>query len=104
MIEKVLVSVECADCHREYDSQQQPERMVATKDEINRAIELLRGSSQWQNLKNFAAWRVRGLGRASCGRTGEDLFHDALLSTFIVRRIRERAGAGIRVVSISSGI
>src|SRR6266571_2154417 len=34
MIEKVLVSVECADCHREYDSQQQPERMVATKDEI----------------------------------------------------------------------
>ena len=40
MIEKVLVSVECADCHREYDSQQQPERMVATKDEIDRAIEM----------------------------------------------------------------
>jgi hypothetical protein len=31
-------------------------------------------------LKHFAAWRVRGLARASCGRTGEDLLSEANLS------------------------
>jgi CheY-like chemotaxis protein len=82
MIEKVLVRVECAECvRRENDSHQRPERMVATKEEIVRAIEML-PSSQWQKLKNFADWRVRALGRASCGRTGEDLFQEALVSTF----------------------
>jgi len=93
MIEKVLVSVECADCHREYNSQQQPERMVATKDEIDRAVELLRGSPQWQTLQKFADLRVRRLGRASCGRTGEDLFQEALVSTFTGT---ENTGAGRR--------
>jgi CheY-like chemotaxis protein len=91
MIEKVLLRAECAECvRREYDSQQRPERMVATKDEIVRAIEML-PFSQWQKLKNFADWRVRILGRASCGRTGEDLFQEALVSTFTGT---ENTGAG----------
>ena len=80
MIEKVLVTVECADCHHDHDSRPRPERMVATKDEIDRAIEMLT-PAQWQQLKNFAAWRVRGLGRAGLGRTGDDLFQEAWVST-----------------------
>jgi DNA-binding NarL/FixJ family response regulator len=36
---------------------------------------------------------VRGLGRASCGRTGEDLFQEALVSTFTGT---ENTGAGKR--------
>jgi hypothetical protein len=75
-----LVTVECADCHHDHDSRPRPERMVATKNEIDRAIEMLT-PAQWQQLKNFAAWRVRGLGRAGLGRTGDDLFQEAWVST-----------------------
>jgi CheY-like chemotaxis protein len=81
MIEKVLVTMECANCHHDHDSRPRPERMVATKDEIDRAIEMLT-PAQWQQLKSFAAWRVRGLGRAGLGRTGDDLFQEAWVSTF----------------------
>jgi CheY-like chemotaxis protein len=79
--ERVRVSVECADCWRKYDAQQRPERMVATKDEIVCAITMLTPTER-RKLQKFAEWRVRGLGRAGCGRTGEDLLQEALVSTF----------------------
>jgi DNA-binding response OmpR family regulator len=81
MIEKVCIRAECSDCRRKYDSQERSGRTVATRDEIVRAFEMLR-PMEVQRLKKCACWRVRGLGRASLGRTGEDLFHEALVSTF----------------------
>jgi CheY-like chemotaxis protein len=92
MAEKVRVSLECLYCWRKYDLQQRPERTVATKDEIFSAIKTLT-PTQWRKLQKFADWRVRGLGRASCGRTGEDLLQEALVSTFTGA---EKAGAGRR--------
>jgi hypothetical protein len=52
----------------------------ATGDEVNRAIEALTRSDLLR-LKHFAVWRFRGLGRAGCGRTWEDLLSEAKLST-----------------------
>jgi CheY-like chemotaxis protein len=92
MAEKARVSVECADCRRNYDSQQRPEKMVATKDEIVSAIKTLTPTDR-RKLQKFADWRVRGLGRAGCGSTGEDLFQEALVSTFTGA---ENTGAGRR--------
>ena len=92
VIEKVLVTVECANCQHDQDSQPRPEKMVATKDEIDRAIEMLT-PAQWQTLKKFADWRVRGLGRAGLGRTGDDLFQEAWVSTLTGA---EGAGEGRR--------
>ena len=57
-----------------------PDRAGATKDEVYRAIEALT-PGELLKLKHFAAWRVRGLARASCGRTWEDLLSEAVLST-----------------------
>jgi hypothetical protein len=51
----------------------------ATRDEVYRAIQALTLGERLK-LKKFAAWRVRGLGRASCGRTWEDLLSEAYLS------------------------
>jgi CheY-like chemotaxis protein len=80
MMEKVRVRAECSGC-----------RMVATREEIDREIEILWPSPERQKLEKFAAYRVQGLGRAGCGRTAEDLFQDAWLSTFIGA---ENAGEG----------
>jgi hypothetical protein len=77
-MEKVRVRAECADCYK-YDLQ--PRRVVATADEIGRAIEALT-PIEMRELQKVADWRVRRVGRAGLGRTGEDLFHDALLSSF----------------------
>jgi hypothetical protein len=52
----------------------------ATGEEVNRAIEALTRSDLLR-LKHFAVWRFRGLGRARCGRTWEDLLSEAKLST-----------------------
>jgi hypothetical protein len=52
----------------------------ATRDEIDEAIEALT-PGQLLRLKKYAAWRVRGLGRASLGRDGDVLLQDALTST-----------------------
>ena len=49
------------------------------RDDVNRAIEALT-HGELLKLRNFAAWRVRGLARASCGRTGVDLLSEAMLS------------------------
>ena len=40
-------------------------------------------AAERRKLQNFADWRVRGLGRASRGSTGEDLVQEALLSTLV---------------------
>jgi hypothetical protein len=58
-----------------------PDRTGATRDEVHRAIQALT-PGELLKLKHFAAWRVRGLGRASRGRTWEDLLSEAKLSTW----------------------
>jgi CheY-like chemotaxis protein len=57
-------------------------RGLLKKIEVDRAIEAL---TPWelQRLQQFADFRVRGLGRAARGRTGEDLLGEALLRTLI---------------------
>jgi hypothetical protein len=57
-----------------------PDDTAATRDELDRAIEALT-RTELLKLKHFAAWRVHGLARASCGRTWEDLLSEAMLST-----------------------
>jgi CheY-like chemotaxis protein len=52
------------------------------KIEVERAIEALT-PSELLRLKRFADYRVRGLGPAACGRTGEDLLSEAQLRTLI---------------------
>ena len=56
-----------------------PGRTGGTRDEVYRAIQALT-PGELLKLKHFAAWRVRGLARASCGRTWEDLLSEANLS------------------------
>jgi CheY-like chemotaxis protein len=57
-------------------------RGLLKKIEVDRAIEALT-LSELQRLQQFADFRVRGLGRAARGRTGEDLLGEALLRTLI---------------------
>ena len=57
-------------------------RSLLEKIEVDRAIEALT-SSELLRLQQFAAFRVQGLGRATRGRTGEDLPAEALLGTSI---------------------
>jgi hypothetical protein len=59
-----------------------PEVIVATRDEVDAAIEALT-PAQLLKLKKFAAWRVRGLGRATLGRDADVLLQDAFLSTLL---------------------
>ena len=57
-------------------------RSLLEKIEIDRMIEMLT-TKDWLKLQKFADFRVRGLGWAARGRTGEDLLGDALLRTLI---------------------
>ena len=57
-------------------------RSLLEKIEVDRMIEMLT-TKDWLKLQKFADFRVRGLGGASRGRTGEDLLGDALLRTLI---------------------
>jgi hypothetical protein len=57
-----------------------PDGTDANRDEIDRVIATL-ADFELLKLKQFAAFRVRGLGRASCGRTWEDLLGEANLAT-----------------------
>lgn len=59
------------------------------KIEVDRAIEALT-HSELLRLQQFADFRVRGLGRAARGRTGEDLFGEALLRTLIGTEATQR--------------
>lgn len=56
-----------------------PDGSAANRDEIDRGLEALT-RAELLKLKHFAAWRVRGLGRAASGRTWEDLLGEAELS------------------------
>lgn len=84
-VERVLVTAECATCRNKCDSRQEPERSLATKEEIVRAIEMLACSEQWHELKKFAYRRAQRF-PASLGKTGEDLFQEALVSTLEGRK------------------
>jgi len=57
-------------------------RGLLEKIEVDRAIEALT-SPELLRLRHFAAFHVRGLGRAARGRTGEDLLQEALMRTLI---------------------
>src|SRR5438309_1835241 len=80
-MEKVCVSAECADCSSNYDWHYEPRRVLATTNEIVRAIEMLACSEQWQELKKFAYRRAQRF-PANLGKTGEDLFQEGLVSTW----------------------
>lgn len=56
-----------------------PDETGANRDEIARAIETLT-AGELLKLKSSAVYRVRGLGRAACGRTDEDLLGEAWLA------------------------
>jgi CheY-like chemotaxis protein len=57
-------------------------RSLLEKIEVDRMIEMLT-TKDWLKLQKFADFRVRGLGGAARGRTGQDLLGDALLRTLI---------------------
>ena len=57
-------------------------RRLLEKIEVDRAMEALT-PSELLRLRQFADFRVRGLGRAARGRTGEDLLSEAQLRTLI---------------------
>ncbi|MGE5736729.1 MAG: response regulator, partial [Acidobacteriota bacterium] len=65
-------------------------RKLLDKLAVSQAIENLT-AAELLRLQKFADWRIRGVGRAALGRTGEDLLGEALLSTLIGA---ERANEG----------
>lgn len=67
-----------------------PEELAATREEIDRAIETLTGA-QLLRLHKFAAWRIRGLGRASPWHEVDELLNEAMASTLAGA---ENPGAG----------
>ena len=54
----------------------------ATRQEIDDAFGSLT-QGELMKLKKFAAWRVRGLGRADVEHDGEALLHDAVVATLV---------------------
>ncbi len=54
----------------------------ATRQEIDDAFGSLT-QGELMKLKKFAAWRVRGLGRAYVEHDGEALLHDAVVATLV---------------------
>jgi hypothetical protein len=64
----------------------------ATSDEVRQAFDML-NDADILKVKKFAEGRVYGLGRASCGWSGNDLLNQALLATFLGA---EGAGNGRR--------
>jgi hypothetical protein len=93
-MEKVCVSAECADCSSNYDWHYEPRRVLATTNEIVRAIEMLACSEQWQELKKFAYRRAHRF-PANLGKTGDDLFQEALVSTLEGRKKWKMASVDI---------
>jgi hypothetical protein len=77
-------SLDAAEVPNEWAEAREPSRTPqgrrATKDEVFATIEALT-PGELLKLKCFAAWRIRGLGRACCGRTWEDLLSEAKLSS-----------------------
>jgi DNA-directed RNA polymerase specialized sigma24 family protein len=52
----------------------------ATEEEVIAAVDALT-DSQLKALKQYARWRIRGLGRSSLGRNFEDLLQEAMTAT-----------------------
>ena len=57
-----------------------PAEQIATREEIDQAIERLT-EAELVRLQKFAAWRIRGLGRGALRREGDDLLSEALTAT-----------------------
>lgn len=53
---------------------------TANPDEVRSAVQALK-FEELRRLDKYARWRIRGLGRASMGRTHEDLLQDAITAT-----------------------
>jgi len=64
-------------------------RKLLDKLAVEQAIENLT-TAELLRLQRFAAWRIRGLGRAARGRAGEDLLGEALLLTLIGTRRKDQ--------------
>lgn len=56
-----------------------PDGTGANREQIHGALRTLT-AAELLRLKHFAAWRMRALGRAACGRTWEDLLSEAKLA------------------------
>jgi RNA polymerase sigma-70 factor (ECF subfamily) len=57
-----------------------PDERAATGEEVRAAVAAL-GEADLVRLERFARYRVRGLSRRACGRTHEDLLHEAVTDT-----------------------
>jgi len=62
-----------------------PEESAATPAEITTAMEVLTAAALLR-LRNYARWRVRGLGRKAAGRTETELLADAMNATLEGKR------------------
>jgi CheY-like chemotaxis protein len=85
VMEQVRVKAECVDCSSKYEWQYEPRRVLATTNEIARAIEMLACSLQWQDLKKWGHRRAQRF-PANLGKTGDDLFQEAVVSTLEGRK------------------
>ena len=56
------------------------QEVVATQEEITKAVESL-SDAQLLKLRNFARFRIKGLGGKACGRTFENLLWEGILRT-----------------------
>jgi hypothetical protein len=61
------------------NSRRVPEEKAATSEEIEEAFNAL-SDVELVKLKKFAAFRIRGIGRAALGRNGGDLLQEAFIS------------------------
>jgi hypothetical protein len=62
-----------------------PEVSTASEEEVIAALDALT-DGQLKALKQYARWRIRGLGRASLGRNFEDLLQEAVTATLAGNR------------------
>jgi DNA-binding NarL/FixJ family response regulator len=86
VMERVRVTMECAKCFEQCDSQQEPEPSIATREEVVQAIEMLVCSKQRQRLTKLAYRLLQPVAATDFDQTGEDLFQEALLRTLDGRR------------------
>lgn len=66
-------------------SRREPEESTATPAEITAAMEALTSADLFR-LRDYARWRVRGLGRKAAGRTETELLADAMNATLEGKR------------------
>jgi CheY-like chemotaxis protein len=84
-IEQTIVRSECVDCCDSCDLQHGRKRVLATKDEILQAVEMLASTEKWRHLTKFAYRRAERF-PANLGKTGDELFQEALVRTWDGRK------------------